>query len=75
MNNEPKLAQHEARQFPLSPYSTPLPCVVDLSLVAFEEWAVRWEFACAALQAIGLKWNDEELEKAFSKRKDERSAP
>ena len=76
MSKELKFEQLEARQFFLYPNKTSLPRVVDLALVAFDEWPERWENACAALQTIGVKWNEEEmeLEKAFSKRQNERSA-
>jgi hypothetical protein len=76
MSKEPTFEQLEARQFFLYPNKTSLPRVVDLALIAFDEWQERWENACAALQAIGVKWNDEEmeLEKAFSERQNERSA-
>jgi hypothetical protein len=74
--NEPTFEQLEARQFFLSPCRTTLLRVVDLAIQAWgkDEWQARWENACAALQAIGMKWNDEELEKAFTERQNERSA-
>ena len=76
MSKEPTFEQLEARQFFLYPIKTNLPRVVDLALVAFDEWPERWEKACVALQTIGVKWNEEEmeLEKAFSNRQNERSA-
>ena len=73
---EPTFEQLEARQFFLSPCRTTLLGVVDQAIKAWDEdeWQARWENACAALQAIGMKWNDEELEKAFTDRQNERSA-
>jgi hypothetical protein len=73
---EPTFEQLEARQFFLSPCRTTLLGVVDQAIKAWDEdeWRTRWESACAALQAIGMKWNDEELEQAFTERQNERSA-
>ncbi len=71
---EPTFEQLEARQFFLYPCRTTLLCVAHLALVAFDSWPDRWEQARAALQAIGLKHTDEELQKALSERKNERDA-
>lgn len=73
---EPTFEQLEARQFFLYPYRTTPSRVVDLAIQAWDkdEWQERWENACAALQAIGMKWDDEELEKAFIERQNERDA-
>ncbi len=76
MSKEPTLEQLEARQFFVSPCRTTLLRVVDLAIQGWgiDEWEERWTNACAALQAIGMKWDDEELEKAFTERQNERSA-
>ena len=73
---EPTIEQLEARQFFLYPYRTTLPRVAHLAIQAWDkdEWQTRWENACAALQAIGMKWDDEELEKALTERQNERDA-
>lgn len=73
---EPTIEQLEARQFFLSPCRTTLLGVVDNAIKAWgeDEWRTRWENAVTALQAIGMKWEDEELEKAFTDRQNERSA-
>lgn len=73
---EPTVEQLEARQFFLSPCRTTLLGVVDKAIKGWDEdeWQARWENAVAALQAIGMKWEDEELEKAFVERQNERSA-
>ena len=72
--NDPTVQQLEARQFFVSPYKTNLLRVIDLALVAFDEWPERWEKARAALQAIGLKHSDEELEVALAERQNQRDA-
>lgn len=72
--NEPTLVQLEARQFFLYPCRTTLLCVAHLALVAFDNWPDRWEQARAALQAIGLKHTDEELQVALTERQNERDA-
>ena len=72
--NDPTVPQLEARQFFASPYKTNLLRVIDLALVAFDEWPERWEKARAALQAIGLKHSDEELQVAFAERQNQRDA-
>ncbi len=73
---EPTVEQLEARQFFLSPCRTTLLVIVDKAIKGWDEdeWQARWENAVAALQAIGMKWEDEELEKAFVERQNERSA-
>ena len=73
---EPTFEQLEARQFFLYPCRTTLLGVVDHAIKAWDEdeWQARWENAVAALQSIGMKWEDEELEKAFIERQNERSA-
>lgn len=73
---EPTVEQLEARQFFMSPCRTTLLGVVDKAIKGWDEdeWQARWENAVAALQAIGMKWEDEELEKAFVERQNERSA-
>lgn len=73
---EPTVEQLEARQFFLSPCRTTLLGVVDKAIKGWDEdeWQARWENAVAALQSIGMKWEDEELEKAFVERQNERSA-
>lgn len=71
---EPTVDQLEARQFFAAPCRTTLLRVVDLALRAFDDWQERWVNACAALNAIGLKYSDQELEVAFSERQNERSA-
>lgn len=71
---DPTVEQLEARQFFLYPCRTTLLRVVDLALLAFDDWQDRWEQAAKALQAIGLKHTDEELEKALSERQNERDA-
>ena len=73
---EPTFEQMEARQFFLYPCRTTLLGVVDHAIKAWDEdeWQERWENACAALQAIGMKWDDEELEVALTERQNERDA-
>ena len=71
---EPTFEQLEARQFFLYPCRTTLLCVAHLALVAFDSWPDRWEQARAALQAIGLKHTDEELQVALTERQNERDA-
>ncbi len=73
---EPTFEQLEARQFFLYPCRTTLLGVVDKAIKGWDEdeWQARWENAVAALQAIGMKWEDEELEKALVERQNERSA-
>lgn len=73
---EPTVEQLEARQFFLSPCRTTLLGVVDKAIKGWDEdeWQARWEKAVAALKAIGMKWEDEELEKAFVERQNERNA-
>lgn len=73
---EPTVEQLEARQFFLSPCRTTLLVIVDKAIKGWDEdeWQARWENAVAALQTIGMKWEDEELEKAFVERQNERSA-
>lgn len=73
---EPTFEQLEARQFFLYPCRTTFLVVVDKAIKGWDEgeWQARWENACAALQAIGMKWDDEELEKALVERQNERSA-
>lgn len=73
---EPTVEQLEARQFFLSPCRTTLLGVVDKAIKGWDEdeWQARWENAVAALKAIGMKWEDEELEKAFVERQNERNA-
>ena len=73
---EPTFEQLEARQFFLYPCRTTLLGVVDHAIKAWDkdEWQERWENACAALQAIGMKWEDEALEKALVERQNERDA-
>jgi len=73
---EPTVEQLEARQFFAAPCRTTLLVVVDKAIKGWDEdeWQARWENAVAALQAIGMKWEDEELEKAFTDRQNERSA-
>ncbi len=73
---EPTFEQLEARQFFLYPCRTTLLVVVDKAIKGWDEdeWQARWENAVAALLAIGMKWEDEELEKAFTDRQNERSA-
>lgn len=72
--NDPTIGQLEARQFFVSPCKKNLLCVIDLALDAFDEWPDRWEKARAALQAIGLKHSDEEIQVAFAERQNQRSA-
>ena len=75
---EPTIEQLEARQFFLHPCRTTLLRVVDLAIQGWDkdDWQVRWENATAALQAIGIKWNEQgmELELAFTERQNERDA-
>ena len=73
---EPTFEQLEARQFFLYPCRTTLLGVVDHAIKAWDEdeWQARWENAVAALQAICMKWEDEELERALVERQNERSA-
>ena len=73
---EPTFEQLEARQFFLYPCRTTLLRVAHLAIQAWDEdeWQARWENACAALQAIGMKWDDEELEVALTERQNERDA-
>ena len=73
---EPTVEQVEARQFFAAPCRTTLLGVVDKAIKGWDEdeWQARWENAVAALLAIGMKWEDEELEKAFTDRQNERSA-
>ena len=73
---EPTFEQLEARQFFLYPCRTTLLGVVDHAIKAWDEdeWLARWENAVAALQAIGMKWDDEELEVALTERQNERDA-
>lgn len=76
MSKDPTYEQLEARQFFLSPCKMTLLGVVDYAIKGWgeDEWPTRWENACAALQAIGMKWDEEELEKAFTDRQNERNA-
>lgn len=76
MSKDPTYEQLEARQFFLSPCRTTLLGIVDRAIKGWgeDEWQERWENACAALQAIGMKWDDEELQKAFTDRQNERNA-
>lgn len=74
MKKDPTTAQLEARQFFLHPNRTTLLGVAKLAVLAFDEWQERWENAVAALHAIGMEFNDEELELALVSMQNERDA-
>ena len=74
MKKDPTTAQLEARQFFLHPYRTTLLWVAKQAVLAFDEWQERWENAVAALHAIGMEFDDEELQLALVSMQNERDA-
>ena len=59
------------------PRETTMRLEIDRALAACQDCPdcqARWENAVAAFQAIGMKWEDEELEKALVERQNERDA-